>query len=175
MGRLILTHYWNVIWALSVFQGLVERVRRSQICAEVLSRFSLSLTHTSFYLSIFQREELEWLPGREKEAAVKMNSIPSMDRHIQQTNDRLLCIKQVRRKEPQVTPRPSVCLSVCLFIVLMSPTASLMAICSFPLAWLISGCWIWLESEPCCPPRLFSKYPLSAGYCFCVHKHRCTT
>lgn len=26
-----------------------------------------------------------------------MNSIPSMDRHIQQTNDRLQCIKQVRR------------------------------------------------------------------------------
>lgn len=25
-----------------------------------------------------------------------MNSIPSMDRHIQQTNDRLQCIKQVR-------------------------------------------------------------------------------
>lgn len=24
-----------------------------------------------------------------------MNAIPSMDRHIQQTNDRLLCIKQV--------------------------------------------------------------------------------
>lgn len=28
-----------------------------------------------------------------------MNSIPSMDRHIQQTNDRLLCIKQVRHSK----------------------------------------------------------------------------
>lgn len=29
-----------------------------------------------------------------------MNTLPSMDRHIQQTNDRLLCIKQVGIKSP---------------------------------------------------------------------------
>ncbi len=83
------------------------------------------------------------------------------------------CCASNRWGEKNHSDTTTVCLSFCLFIVLRSPTASLMAICSFPLAWLISGCRVWLESEPCCPPRLFSKYPLSAGYCFCVHKHRC--
>lgn len=37
-----------------------------------------------------------WLAGRGRRRTINMNSIPSMDRHIQQTNDRLQCIKQVR-------------------------------------------------------------------------------
>ncbi|KAJ8406762.1 hypothetical protein AAFF_G00296780 [Aldrovandia affinis] len=43
------------------------------------------------------RSRVQKFDGFQVEAqreTIKMNSIPSMDRHIQQTNDRLLCIKQ---------------------------------------------------------------------------------
>lgn len=36
-----------------------------------------------------------------------MNTLPSMDRHIQQTNDRLLCIKQVGIKSPLSATAPT--------------------------------------------------------------------
>lgn len=40
-----------------------------------------------------------------------MNTLPSMDRHIQQTNDRLQCIKQVFAEIPISLPRPGAHLS----------------------------------------------------------------
>lgn len=43
-----------------------------------------------------------------------------------------------------------------------------LSVCSLFQTWLISGCWIWLVSELCCPPRVFSKHLLSSDHFLCA-------
>ncbi|XP_076142324.1 zinc finger MIZ domain-containing protein 1a isoform X2 [Alosa pseudoharengus] len=51
-------------------------------------------TLTNEFHSVHCEREFDGFQVEGKRAAIKMNSMPSMDRHIQQTNDRLQCIKQ---------------------------------------------------------------------------------